>query len=305
MVNTYTYKKIEWVDLTSPTQEEVRSVMEKYKLHPVIAEGLLQPTLRPRVDMFPNCIYLILHFPAWKHTHQDEQQNQEVDFVIGKDFLITTHYDSIDPLHKFSKIFEVNSILDKADMGDHAGFIFYHMIKKLYRSLHHELEYIGSLLSKTEDRIFSGQERRMVHELSRISRELLRFKQALALHDDVLSSFEVGGRSFFGEKFEYHLRDIYGAYRRISRAVDTNIDALNELRETNNSLLSTKQNETMQILTSISLLTMPLALLAALFGMSSTSIPIISSPQGFWDVLKIMGGVVLFLIVVFRWQKWI
>ena len=130
MIHRYTYKQLVWIDLENPTSEEVREIMQEYDLHPTVAQEILLPTANPRVEIYSNFIFIILHFPAIKHTHSGDS-NQEVDFIIGKNFLITIRYDSIDSVAKFSKIFEVNSILDRINMGAHTGFIFYYMIKEM------------------------------------------------------------------------------------------------------------------------------------------------------------------------------
>jgi hypothetical protein len=49
-------------------------------------------------------------------------------------------------------------------------------------------------------------------------------------------------------------------YYRVHNHVMRNTESLHELRETNNSLLTTKQNETMRVLTGMALLTFPLTL---------------------------------------------
>ena len=175
MLTRYTHKNLTWIDLESPTQEEVRTVMTEFAINPLAADELLTPTLKPKVDQYDNFIYLILHFPAFKHSHAGGQ-NQEVDFLIGKDFLVTTRYDTIDPIHKFSKVFEVNSILDRSDMGSHAGYLFFYMVKKLYKSISHELSAVEDALEDVEENIFSDREREMVVEISRLSRQLLNFQ---------------------------------------------------------------------------------------------------------------------------------
>ena len=279
--------------------------MEEYSIHPSIAEELLLPTVKPRVERYGDAmIYLILHFPAFKHTH-GSQKNQEVDFILGKDFLITTRYDTIDPLHKFAKVFEVNSILDKGDIGEHAGYVFYYMIKKLYRAIGHELEYVRDALDAIEQQIFSGKEREMVFEISKISRELLNFKQALVLHHNVLESFEKNAREFYGDDFVHQLRSILGEYYRIQNEVTTNLDFMSELRETNNSLITTKQNEIMKILTIMAFTTFPLSLFASIFGMNTKTLPLTGFEGDFWVIIGIMVGATLFFFSFFKYKRWL
>lgn len=304
MVNKYEHGGLTWIDLESPTREEVRDIMETYNIHPLVAEELLVPSLKPKVDLYGDSIYLILHFPAFRHTHS-EGNEQEIDFVIGKKFLITTHYDTIDPVHKFSKVFEVSSILGREEIGDHAGFIFFYLIRKLYRSIDHELEAMADSLKAVEENVFTGNEKAMVVELSKLSREQLHFKQALSLHRDVLESFAIASAKFFGEGFSYHAKDILNAYYRTAQMLTSNIEFLADLRETNNSLLSTKQNETMRVLTMISIIMLPLSLVTALFGISSSYIPFMNHPNAFFIVLSIVAASGFLLFAYFRARRWL
>ena len=303
MITRYTHKNITWIDLESPTQDEVRLIMNEFQINPLAADELLAPTLKPKVDTYDNFIYLILHFPAFKHSNT-LNQNQEVDFIIGKDFLITTRYDTIDPIHKFSKVFEVNSILDRSDMGNHAGYLFFYMIKKLYKAISHELEYLENSLDEIEEQIFRDKEREMVVEISKVSRQLLNFKQALIAHRDVLESFDKAGRGFFGESFAYHSRSIVGEYYRVDNEIRFNAETAAELRETNNSLLSTKQNEVMKVLTLMSFVAFPLTVIASIFGMN-TSLPIVGHRYDFLIIMGIMVATALLLFVLFKYKKWL
>lgn len=304
MISVYKHKHLTWVDMESPTSDEVRETMEKYSIDPLVADELLLPTLKPRVDTYPNFIYLILHFPAFKHTHSGNM-NQEIDFIIGKDFLITTRYDVVDPLHKFSKVFEVNSVLDKSDIGDHAGFLFFYMIRKLYKSLEHEIEYIEDSLEIIEEDIFEGKEKEMVIALSNVSRDLLNLRQALDPHQEILTSFNDSGRVFFGDTFANHLNSIMGEYYRIKNSVLTHNDSLRELRETNNSLLSTKQNEVMKVLTIMAFITFPLSLFAGIFGMNTSYLPIVGSRFDFWIITGGMLVATVTFFTFFKKKKWL
>ena len=304
MISKYTHKNLTWIDMESPNGDEVRSIIDEFGIDPIAAEELLLPSLKSKVDLYHNFIYLILHFPAIKHSFNKEPL-QEVDFIIGRDFIITTRYDTVDPIHKFSKIFEVNSILDRTNIGEHAGFIFFYMIRKLYRALLHELEYIDSLIQETEDKIFVGKEVDVVKDLSEISRKLLDFEKATSAHKDILESFEVAGERFFGNEFRYHLHAISSEYYKVSVEIHNQRESVRELRETNNSLLSTKQNEVMKIFTILAFFTFPLSLIAAIFGMNTVDIPIIGLPHDFWIVMGIIGFVSVVMFIFFRHRKWI
>ena len=304
MISRYHYKKLVWVDVQSPTQEEVRQLMEEFAIHPLVADEMLAPTLRPKVDLFPDFIYLILHFPTISHAH-DGGRDQEIDFVVGKDFLITTHYDHVDPLHEFAKIFEVQSILEKTNIGDHAGYILFHIMRELYKMLDLELDHINHDFGDIESKIFSGRERDMVTAISHVNRDLINFKQTLRPHKEVLESFEIAGTKFYGESFDYYLRTIMGEYYKVSSILEGHRETLLELRRTNDSLLTTKNNETMRFLTIMAFFTFPLTLVASVFGMGAQGTPIINYPNGFWIILGILGLGAIAMIAFFKHKKWI
>ena len=169
--------------------------------------------------------------------------------MIGKDFIITTRYDSIDCLDKFAKSFEASSIVDKDKRPVDAGAIFIQMTLRLYRSVMHELEMIHSTLQHIEGEIFQNKEREMVKSISKTSRGLLDLEQGLLFHRDTLESLSLVGSQFFGPYFMPMLQNTIKSHEKVKNSIAQSKRYLDELRKTNDSLLSLKQNESMRILT--------------------------------------------------------
>jgi len=82
-------------------------------------------------------------------------------------------------------------------------------------------------------------------------------------------------------------------------------ETMHELRETNNSLLTTKENETMRVLTLMALLIFPLDLIVTILETDSPYNPVKGPPYDFWIIL---GGVImvgLCMVMYFRHKKWL
>ncbi len=304
MLSKFAYKRLTWIDLQSPTKEDVRKVMEKYGIHPLVAEELLIETIRPKVDYYGNQIYLVLHFPTVTHTHNGKAW-QEVDFVIGKNFLLTVHYEIIDSLLEFSKMFEVNSILKKSNMGEHAGFLFFHIMRELYKNLASELNVVRKTLESIEEHIYSGNERVMVETISKVNRKLINFKQAVRFHKDVLDSFEIAAKDLFGEKFAAYARMISGECSKIVSILDGHKETLSDLWDTNDSLLSSKTNETMKTLAALAAILLPVSLIGSIFGISSNFIPYMNEPDAFFFVIGLMALAAVCMYLVSKWKRWL
>jgi magnesium transporter len=303
MISKYNYKGLTWVDLESPTEEELVHIMEEYSVPVLVGEEMHTKSIHSKVDLYPNFIYLILHFPQLSHRG-GRGIEKEIDFIVGSDFIITTHYEFIDSLHEFSKTFEVDAILEKRMDVDHAGFLFFHLIKTLYTHSRYQLNDINVLLRDTEKKIFEGGEARIVVEISNINRTLLDFKQALRFHKEVLNSFEIAAKQFFGEKFGFYLSSIISEYNKTQAILDSHKEILDDLRDTNDSLLANKTNETIKILTVITFLISPVTLISSIF-MMNTDFVLIKTPFDFYMILTAMLATSVITFVYFRIKKWV
>lgn len=289
-----------WIDLNSPTKEEVDSLMLTQNISPVIAKDLLAPTPTQYAEENSDAIYTVLHIPTFKHSHAT-QASQEVDFIIKADGLITARYDSIDALHYFAKRVEVSEILNKSKNSH----LFFDLMREIYQSMTNELAYIEDWMKEIEKNIFDGQEKAMVFTISNVGRNLLNFKRIVDPHGSVFMFLKDVGGEKFGKEFEEQSKALSEEWRQIMKRVNNQMDLVIELRETNNSMLSTKQNEIMKVFTIMAFITFPLSLVASIFGMNISFMPITDSPSAFWLIIGIMLLISLSMFTFFKYKKWI
>jgi magnesium transporter len=91
---------------------------------------------------------------------------------------------------------------------------------------------------------------------------------------------------------------------RIQQILKNHTEMLAEIRETNNSLLSTKENEVMKSLTILAAITIPASIIASIFNMSVT-LPLGDSPYAFWIIIGVMLSISVMMFLLFRHKKWI
>lgn len=303
MISKYTYKGLTWVDIQSPSNEELASIAEEYNVPVIVAKEMSEVNSQSKVDIYSAFIYLILYFPQVlnKGTHAQEK---EIDFILGDKFIITVHYEHIEALEEFSKNFEMEAVLEKRMDIDHAGFLFFHLIKTLYSSSRNQLQDVNILLKETENRIFVGQEGKMVAKLSNINRTLLDFRQALRFHKEVLNSFEFAAKQFFGDKFSSYLSAILSEYNKTQDMLDSHKEILDDLRDTNDSLLANKTNETMKILTIVTFLMSPVTVISSIF-MMNTEFVLIQDKTEFYFVLGAMLISSILIFIYFKSKRWL
>lgn len=297
MIKQLKYKNVTWIDITKPTREEVENLAKKYKLHDVEAEEILSSSTRSKVDWYESNIYLTLHFSI------DKYDITEIDFILGQDFIITTHTEVIQPLAEFAQILDGGAD-NKKDKGFHAGHLFYYMIRELYDPLEVELDNINNRLKKIEEKIFAGQEAEMIRSLSHTNQQLLDIKWSLKFHREVLNSLATVAKDFYGGKFDHYMRAVISEYEHIDELVKSNREIFAELHSTNESLITIKNGITMRVLTALAFIFLPVTLIAFIFSMSGSA-PIVEKYLGWHGVILLQIVVALTAASIAKYKKWI
>jgi magnesium transporter len=308
MITTHTQHGLLWIDLNSPSESEISGIINKHNLNPLVGEELRSFSSSSKINIYKDYTMVVLRQPV--RTNKGGMysiEDREIDFVIGKNFLITSHDQTIEQLEYFAKIFDANTLLDKEKSIESAGHLFYYIVKRIYGGMFQDLENIRDTLRQAESRIFAGKEKEMVEALSFISRELIDFKQTVYSHHDVWVELTKHSEetSRYGSDFHSYIQIIKENAQVLNEQVVNSRELLADLRETNNSLLDTKQNEIIKVLTLVSFIFYPLTFIASLFTIPGVNVPLTRSSSDWWIISAIMSAVAIGIVWYFRKRGWV
>ncbi len=306
MITRHERASFAWIDLEAPTSDELHGTLKEFSIDPEIEGEIIAPTPYPLVALFPDYVFLVLHFPTANLS--GGARTQEIDIIVGKNFLITARYELVGSIQGLHKAFEAEELMGGEKLGRmERGYLVERVLRRLYSAMSEEVEQTSRTLERIERDIFGGKEHATVRAISDVGRVLLRFDTTLARHAEPLSVFleTLQSPEYFGKKFALsaahieaeraHVAGLVGSFRAVAR----------ELRTTNDSLLSSSQNNVLKIFTGISVILLPLTLIAGIFGMHTEHEPIIGHPLDFWIIIAMMVVVSIVLFVYMRLKKWI
>src|ERR1700729_773868 len=79
-----------WVNLFAPTPEESTSILENvFSFHPLAIEDCLSVSRYPKIEDYEDYLFLVMHAVAF--NKEEQFRTTELDFFIGKSFLVTHH----------------------------------------------------------------------------------------------------------------------------------------------------------------------------------------------------------------------
>ena len=303
MIERFNGGKLTWIDMVNPTSDEIREVMEEANLPPELVSDLSAPIPRSSAVAVGNVVKVTLDYPIVKRT--DINHPHEIKLLATKTHLVSVHFEDIEAIHRFQKEFELLSILKNTKSKASGGHLLNAIMMFLYNSLNAKLDYLETKLVDVENEIFKGREKEMVFEISNISRRIISFKHVLATHAQVLDDLMELIETAFTKEHKTGVLEIHEQYLFLSSRVGTINETMDELRETNIALLTTKQNETMKILTILAFITFPLTLFTSMFGMNTSTTPIIGQPGDFWIIVGVMAVVSIGFFGYFKYKDWI
>ncbi len=293
-----------WIDLYGAPREDLTALAGPFGLHPLAVEDCLDEDQVPKLEDFPsNTFVLFNRF----HFRERVLALEEVDFFLGRDFLVSVSAHGRDP-GAHDKL-EDAIRLEQATVGKGPDYLL-HVI--LDRIVDDKLLAIESLQDDLDTAEESGLQRGPSTfdpaDLLRLRRNLLAVRKSLFHEREILVKICRRDSPFISEAAIYHFRDIYDHLVKFVEIVEICREMIATLMELHLSLVNNelarvgnRTNQVVRRLTFITTIFMPLSFLAGVGGMSEWSM--MTGPRN-WPVayplflaaMAAIGGFSYFLL---------
>jgi magnesium transporter len=152
--------------------------------------------------------------------------------------------------------------------------------------------------------MFEGRSAEVVRDLSNVKQEIISYRKIIKPERSTLRLLERHVERFLPEELELYFDDIVDAAERIWDLLDNYKEVVEALEDTNESVLSHRQNDVLRLLTIFSVTLLPLTVLTGVFGMN-VAFPGEGSRVAFWIVLAAMVTTMVGLLGFFRYKRWL
>jgi magnesium transporter len=248
-----------WLDLHSPSAEELDPLADLLGLHPVAIDLLKSFPGRPRLDDYET--YVALVFYGVGGEGREPLEPIEVHMLISGSYIVTIHREPCDILDRLRDRFA------RGPEGSE-GFIVYKVLDALADSFFPALAAVDEEIDALEDVIISHADEQQLQRLFELKKELVRLRRIATPQRDLLArtieeiselpGFEAGERNYF--------RDVYDHMIRVSDLIDSYRDLLTGALDVYLSTVSNRLNTVMERLTIVATIFLPLTFLTGFFG---------------------------------------
>jgi magnesium transporter len=291
------------VYLDAPTLEETSQLAERYGWHPLDLEDVLSRRQRPKVDEYPDYLFGVLHFPVYDKAIQ-RLNAAELDVFVGNGWLVTLPNVELLPVTRLFHRCQEDDELREQLFGKGSGYLLYHILDDLFDYCFPILDKIGHKLDAVEDDMFEERAEDVVRDLSNVKQEIISYRKIIKPERSTLRLLERQIERFLPEDLELYFDDIVDASERIWDLLDNYKEVVEALEDTNESVISHRQNDVLRVLTVVTVILLPLTLITGIFGMN-VHFPGFGGATAFWIVVAFMAGIALGLTAFFSYKRWL
>jgi len=290
-----------WVDLCAPADGDLDLLAGLLGLHPLAVEDALGPHQRPKIDRYPEHLFLACH-AVQVDVAVGRLHLTEVDAFVGRRWLVTVRKDD-----RFD-LAPVLERLDRAPELSHGGigFLLHGVLDAAVDTHFDAVVAFDAYYDDVSDGLFADEplnpteQRHWFH----MRRSLVQLHRVVAPLREVVSSLVRGEHHGIDDALIPYFGDLYDHVLRVSESIDSLRDLATSIVEANLSLRDYRQNLVMKKITSwAGILAVP-TLVTGFYGMN-VPFPGQGTVAGAVTatVFMLVPSAVLFL--VFRRREWL
>jgi magnesium transporter len=294
-----------WIHLDSLDPDVVNDLRERFGWHPLDVEDVLSKRQRPKVDDYADEGYLfgVLHFPAYDKAIQRLNAG-ELDFFLGPDYLVTIPNVELLPVTRLFRRCQDDEQFRELHFSKGSGRLLYEVLDDLFDYCFPILDKIAHKLDSIEDEIDDQRSEEIVHDISKVKQEIISYRKIVKPQRPALRLLERHIERFLPENLELYFDDLVDASERIWDLLDNYKEVVEALEDTNESVISHRQNDVLRVLTVFSVVVLPLTLISGIFGMN-VAFPGEGTHESFWIVVGLMIAVIVSMVAFFRYKGWL
>ena len=297
---------LRWVNIERPTPLEWGWLHEHFDFHALDLEDVASRNQRPKIDEYPDYLFIVLHFPVYD-SKVGRLNTGELDMFVGPDFVITIPNQPLQPLdYLFERCRSEEELREKL-FNRGPGYLLYRIVDDGFDYCFPMLRKIGNKLDVVEDDIFQeGRSQEVVRDISEVKQEIINFRKVIRPQRPVLRDLENVKHRFLAPELdlEIYFDDIVDAHERIWDMLENYKEVVEALEETNESVLNHRVNEILRVLTAISVVVLPLTLIASIWGMN-VAVPGEGDSDDFYIVIGAMLVILVSMLSYFRSRDWL
>lgn len=291
---------VQWINLHGLHDVDlITQIGAAFDLDKLLLEDLLDTTQRPKVEEFPNCMFFTLK--SIVDIDGMDFQIEQISFILTENSVISLQEKPADIFENIRERLRNKTGLVRLRTADYLLFLLLDAVIDQYFVL---LDEIDNNLEEFQEEIVNNPQDDTLVRTERLKRSLVLLRKSVNPLKDVVSLLNHGDMKYINNDYLKYFTDLKDSALEVMDSVDAYRQMVESLENLYLSQLSQKNNDTMQVLTVIATIFIPLTFVAGIYGMNFEHMPELHwrySYPAFWGVMLVVTGI---MIRYFRRKGW-
>lgn len=292
-----------WLNVYGHDPEAMRAIGERFHLHPLVLEDILNARQRPKVEDYGDYLFMatrVFYFPSDHETSR--LRYDQVYFVIGENFVLTFQER---PLGIFETVRERLRTARGLIRGKGADYLAYSLIDALIDDYFGVINQLTEQVEQADRALLVMSDGAVLRRIQRLKHDCLKLRRSLLPMREILTALNRGDYGFFKGETLVYMRDAYDHTLHLLESVEMSRENVSDMLELYMSTQSNRLNVQMRVLTVITMIFMPLTLIAGIYGMNFKYMPELEWHYGYYYSLALMGAIAVAMSVWFWRRRWL
>ncbi|MDO9512237.1 MAG: magnesium transporter CorA family protein [Bacteroidales bacterium] len=302
MIETIKMGALKWHHVLNPTEDDLIYLKDNFHFHPLdIDDCKSLINQRPKIDVYDDYYFLILHFPYFDKSNTFIRTREEKIFW-GTDYIITLGKAQWVVSELFRNIKSKVEKREELDFGT-SDALLYRVLEHLMKESYLLLRKIGDHVDNAGRDLFDKRALNTIELISITRKNLILLNTIFKPQLPVFNKFESGEIEGFAENMEEYWGNILDYYQKMWDLIEDYSELIEGYSKTFDSLQANRTNEIIKTLTLVSAIILPLTFITGLYGMN-IFLPLQAHPYAFIYVIMTMVGIALLMLVFFKRKRW-
>ena len=279
----------------------VEAVGDRFGIHPLILEDILNDMQRPKVDDFGEYLFIVVKMLDYD-AQEESVRAEQLSLILRSNVVISFQDPGGDLFEPIRERLRGAKGRVRRSGADYLAYVLIDAVVDNYFSI---LEKLGEQIEVLEDELVAQPTRTTLQALHDLKREMIYLRQSAWPLREIVSQLQRGGSPLIADSTQLYLRDVYDHTIHIMDMVETFREMLSGMVDLYLSSISNRMNEIMKLLTIISTVFIPLTFLAGMYGMNFKHMPELDWRWSYPTLWVIMTVIVLVMVRYFRRKGWL
>jgi magnesium transporter len=303
--DAFNYKgtnEVTWINVNGLNNtKEIEKLGSHYQLHPLTLEDIVNTEHRPKIDEFENYLFIVVKMLYFKDN--DVLNYEQLSLVVGEDYVLTFQEADGDVFDDLRERIKSGKGRIRGLGADYLMFAILDAVVDNYLAV---IEAFGDKIEDLEDTIFDEDTDNVTaNNIQTLKREILKIRRSVFPMREVINRLEKIECAIIEDKTTSYLRDLYDHIVQVNESIDLYREMIWSLMDMYMTIISTKMNEIMKVLTIIATIFIPLTFIAGIYGMNFTNMPELQYKYSYFILIGVMIFVFVMMLIYFRRKKWL